>query len=149
MKHTTDQSKSNIILMNEDSPGILRDERCKIKEDDSSSPNMEEDGSASDNDNDNDNETLCPLFMDRLPSNFAKNPALAAIASLLEEEEEAPKKADKEKTIVSKMTPLAGGGKARRTHRRKSASPYPKPNNTKKAKAAVGEAQLFLKLWKL
>jgi len=94
-------------------------------------------------------ESRCPLFMDGLPKDFASNPALAAIANLLEEE---PK--DEEKSKKSKCQTVSlesGGGKAcnrnrslsRSIHRKK---PYDIP---KKPKATLGEAQLFLKMWKM
>ena len=86
-----------------------------------------------------------PLFMDGLPSDFASNPQLQAIASLMEggdykEESEADIKA----------MPKEGGGKLRRQHRKhsKKSNPYVKPEK-KKNQTSLGEAQLFLNMWKL
>lgn len=86
-----------------------------------------------------------PLFMDGLPSDFACNPQLAAIASLMEggdfkEESEAD----------IKSMPKEGGGKVRRQHRKhsKKSNPYVKPEK-KKNQTSLGEAQLFLNMWKL
>ena len=48
--------------------------------------------------------------------------------------------------------PKLGGGKLRSVQnrtRRAAASPYPKQNKPPKKEASMGEAQLFLKLWKL
>ena len=129
----------------------------------------------------------CPLFMSGLPSDFASNPSLAAIASLLGDEEY-----DSDVDVISKVRkglrqggqdnhtasgggkgaaaaaaakPRAGGGKvggagaARRNNKsgskKKSGShhrPYPTSDKKKgetKQKATVGEAQLFLNMWKL
>lgn len=100
--------------------------------------------------------TTCPLFMDGLPSNFAENKSLAAIASLLNEEDDEDdakqKNADKEDGLMSKVELKSGGGKVQRKIRRKGSSPYNKDKkkgqNGKKA-ASVGEAQLFLNMWKI
>jgi hypothetical protein len=106
-----------------------------------------------------DNATTCPLFMDGLPSNFANNKSLAAIASLLNDEEDdydsKKQNFDKEdSTKLSKVELKSGGGKVQRKSRRKgSSSPYNKDkkkvNQDKKAGTSVGEAQLFLNLWKI
>jgi len=104
---------------------------------------------AKEEDEDEDEESRCPLFMEGLPKDFASNPALAAIANLLEEE---PKDEDKSKKSKCQTVSLeSGGGKmsnrnrslSRSIHRRK---PYDIP---KKPKATLGEAQLFLKMWKM
>ncbi|GAX21824.1 hypothetical protein FisN_30Hh024 [Fistulifera solaris] len=106
--------------------------------------------------NDDDDYTQCPLFMQSLPADFAAHPALAALASLIptEDDMEAPpvpyvviqREASEEEEEV---TIPRGGGKVRapkrRTHRR--SAPYPKPK--KPTTTTVGEAQLFLRLWKL
>ena len=137
--------------------------------------------------------STCPLFMSGLPSDFASNPSLAAIASLLGDEEydsdvdirkvrkRGLRAEDGESKTVSgggaaaagKATAAAtanlrvGGGKiggagaARRNNnksgsRKKSGAhhrPYPTTEGKKegegKQKASVGEAQLFLNMWKL
>lgn len=131
----------------------------------------------------------CPLFMSGLPSDFASNPSLAAIASLIGDEQydsdvdvskvrkglrqggqdnnPASGGVGGNKTAAAAMAakPRAGGGKvggagaARRNNksgsRKKSGShhrPYPTSDRKKdetKQKATVGEAQLFLNMWKL
>ena len=132
----------------------------------------------------------CPLFMSGLPSDFASNPSLAAIASLLGDEEydsdvdvskvrKGLRRGDRDnKTAASDggegaasaatvaAKPRAGGGKvggagASRRNRNNSGSrkksgahhrPYPTSDKKKsetKQKATVGEAQLFLNMWKL
>jgi hypothetical protein len=51
-----------------------------------------EEGDNNDDDNDNDNDSdetnICPLFMNGLPRNFASNPQLAAIASLMNDDDD-------------------------------------------------------------
>ena len=138
--------------------------------------------------------STCPLFMSGLPSDFASNPSLAAIASLLGDEEydsdvdirskvrrKGLRAEDDESETVSgggaaaaagkvaaaTARPRVGGGKvggagaARRNNnksgsRKKSGAhhrPYPTTEGKKegegKQKASVGEAQLFLNMWKL
>lgn len=102
-------------------------------------------------------DATCPLFMDGLPTNFAENKSLAAIASLLNDEEDdysdtKKQTAEKEDSIMSKVELKSGGGKVKRKSKRKGSSPYNKDKkkvqNDKKA-ASVGEAQLFLNLWKI
>ena len=97
----------------------------------------------------------CPLFMDGLPSDFAANTGLAAIASLLEEEDGDDSKGgdipQKKESYQSKVACKQGGGKAtKKTGARKHHSPYSKqsPKGEKK-KATMGEAQLFLNMWKI
>jgi len=102
-------------------------------------------------------EATCPLFMDGLPSNFADNKSLAAIASLLNDDDDEDfsntnkQKEDKEDSIMSKVELKSGGGKVQRKNRRKGSSPYNKDKKKKQDKkaASVGEAQLFLNLWKI
>jgi hypothetical protein len=96
---------------------------------------------------------LCPLFMEGLPRDFASNPQLAAIASLLEEtDDQSDKEVDRRANKnfqVPKTVPVitrAGGGKVQRMKRRTQTSPYPKQT---KRKASLGEAQLFLNMWKI
>ncbi|KAL7446614.1 hypothetical protein ACHAXM_011636 [Skeletonema potamos] len=104
-----------------------------------------------------DNASTCPLFMEGLPSNFAKNKGLSALASLLNDEEDDYKKQniDKEDSnSMSKVELKSGGGKVQRKNRRKvCSSPYNKEkkkvNLDKKVGTSVGEAQLFLNLWKI
>jgi hypothetical protein len=95
----------------------------------------------------------CPLFMDGLPSNFEKNSALAAIASFLDDDSvETEKNRAKEERV--KVVPAAGGGKIRRSsrpHSQSNRSPYKKPIKKYKDQraATLGEAQLFLNMWKI
>ena len=129
----------------------------------------------------------CPLFMSGLPSDFASNPSLAAIASLLGDEEydsdvdvskvrKGLRQGGQDNNTASvggkavaaaaaAAKPRAGGGKvggagAARRHnksvsKKKTSShhrPYPTSDKKKgetKQKATVGEAQLFLNMWKL
>jgi hypothetical protein len=98
----------------------------------------------------------CPLFMDGLPSDFRTNPQLAALASLLDDEDEDDGDAENGKTPLvslrsSTRRPHAGGGKARSEHRgaRMMSSPYQLPDKPKPKKATIGEAHLFMKMWKL
>ena len=123
----------------------------------------------------------CPLFMDGLQSNFAQNSALAALASLLDEEDDENNNdddadidistdADLKKSFEQSSTSLSspartthvsksGGGKASKvTPRRNNYNPYSKGNKEKgrneneekkKKGATLGEAQLFLNMWKL
>ena len=117
--------------------------------------------------------STCPLFMSGLPSDFASNPSLAAIASLLGDEEydsDVDIRKVRRKGLRAKdgdAKPRVGGGKvggagaARRNNnksgsRKKSGAhhrPYPRTEGKKegggKQKASVGEAQLFLNMWKL
>ena len=140
--------------------------------------------------------STCPLFMSGLPSDFASNPSLAAIASLLGDEEydsdvdirkvrrkglraddggsktvsgggaAAAAAAAAGKVAAATARPRVGGGKvggagAARRNNNKSGSrksgahhrPYPTTEGKKegegKQKASVGEAQLFLNMWKL
>lgn len=120
--------------------------------------------------------TACPLFMVSLPSDFDINPALAALASLLENDTDEPPPSYhhrgrwEEDLVVSSvndpsrhlMTLPTGGGRVPRTKsRRKLRSwghPYRKPaslssqekaTTTATKSTTVGEMQLFMKLWKL
>lgn len=157
-----------------------------------------------DDDNDGDensnNEITCPLFMDGLPSNFTMNPALSAIASLLEEDDEEggdnsgdsdgvdeeaaaaaaaaahpgmvavpsnprdlnsveEKKNNnflvEKQTVVNKIN-NGGGGKLRKEKSRSSRRNKPycttmnNPNRIRRPKkTGVGEAQLFIQMWKI
>jgi len=48
---------------------------------------VKEDEDNNNSGDDDDDDDICPLFMDGLPKNFASNPQLAAIASLLNDED--------------------------------------------------------------
>lgn len=109
----------------------------------------------------------CPLFMDGLQSNFAQNTALAALASLLDDDDaDRYKETDNRKAATpSKATThvnKSGGGKASKIMERRgnNFSPYSKgkedglrkedgDKKEKKKGATLGEAQLFLNMWKL
>ena len=101
----------------------------------------------------NNNDTFCPLFMDGLPQNFADNPQLAAIASLLEESDDDENIRKPSAIQRGVPVPNAGGGKARSRTSRSSRShkPYSVPKKKEKTKqqASLGEAQLFLNMWKI
>jgi hypothetical protein len=102
----------------------------------------------------------CPLFLDGLPKNFSQNAALAALASLLDEET-----TDKSKHDVKSVSSLSisasqfenvavGGGKVRRKKngrriRQINNNPYPRPIKKASKPVSVAETSLFLKLWKL
>lgn len=87
----------------------------------------------------------CPLFATGLPSNFSSNATLAAIASLLEDDNE---KVDNNTKRVSQTVPNAGGGKATRIKARNHQNnPYIKPEK-KKSSNTVKEIELFMKMWK-
>eukprot|EP00558_Chaetoceros_sp_UNC1202_P010229 CAMPEP_0197247900 /NCGR_PEP_ID=MMETSP1429-20130617/32555_1 /TAXON_ID=49237 /ORGANISM="Chaetoceros sp., Strain UNC1202" /LENGTH=129 /DNA_ID=CAMNT_0042708947 /DNA_START=86 /DNA_END=472 /DNA_ORIENTATION=- len=104
---------------------------------------------ATDDDNETESDSnLCPLFMDGLPSDFSTNPDLAAIASLIGDDDEDDKHREPRKSIYGKSTLQKGGGKVvsrkeRSKHRNK---PYATPKKKEK-QASLGEAQLFLKMW--
>ena len=97
---------------------------------------------------DEDADEKCPLFMDGLPNDFSSNPQLAALASLINDDDEG---SDISNRAVAVTNQQGGGGKvARKSQRRaqRQDAPYLKP--TKKVPAAsLGEAQLFLKMWSL
>jgi hypothetical protein len=93
-------------------------------------------------------ETTCPLFMEGLPSDFATNPSLAALASLLEEDDDTTKPVSSSKVAMIQQ-PSAGGGKvrARKSRMGRKSDPYPK--SVQQKKTSMGEAELFLKMWKI
>ncbi len=97
----------------------------------------------------------CPLFMDGLPSNFAANAGLAAIASLLDDgDDEGEKECKKKEAQLTTTSCQAGGGKARKaSSKRNKHSPYSKNKDKDdregKKRASMGEAQLFLNMWKI
>uniref|UniRef100_A0A6V2EVE1 Uncharacterized protein n=1 Tax=Ditylum brightwellii TaxID=49249 RepID=A0A6V2EVE1_9STRA len=89
----------------------------------------------------------CPLFMEGLPKDFSTNPALAALASLLDEDE-----SSKENSLSSSPSrPSAGGGKLKAKSRGRTRSrqqPYQK-KPPRESRGSMGEAQLFLSMWKI
>jgi hypothetical protein len=96
-------------------------------------------------------EAFCPLFMEGLPQDFSTNPTLAAIASLLQDDD----KEDDRDTAQEKKAEIAarpGGGKLSRAKgrsNRQKNSPYASAKTKAKKPTSLGEAQLFLKMWKL
>ena len=100
-------------------------------------------------DNNDDGVDFCPLFMDALPPNFADNPALSAIASLLKDDEsQTREKISKKNNAHIRL--IRGGGKICKRknlqHSRRS-KPYEKATNSKAT--SIAEAQLYLKMWKI
>lgn len=95
-------------------------------------------------------ESWCPLFMNGLPSDFSTNPSLAALTSLIDGDDDDSKKipvaASESRTLLAE--PKAGGGKVPKRATRRTAKPYPARKRTEKS-SSLGEAQLFLKMWKL
>lgn len=108
----------------------------------------------------------CPLFMTGLPTDFVNNKGLAAIASLLGEEiiveedeedklEKSSKgfKASKDKATTQSYRGVVGGGKMKRSRNMRKVSPYAiemKKDKVQDAnRASIGEAQLFLSMWKI
>ena len=114
------------------------------------SSSMEEDQSVTDS---KDDEDVCPLFMEGLPRDFSQNPQLAALASLLDEEDNEDTKKLKSTKDVH-VTPQKGSGKvkSKNSRNRRRTAPYPQQQSgkqSKESKASMGEAQLFMKMWKL
>jgi len=103
----------------------------------------------------------CPLFMDGLGgTNFEKNTGLAALASLLNDdvEEEVVEGSEKsssnnKKKAQSQPKLKSGGGKVKKpTGKRNNHTPYSKEktkDDKKKKSASLGEAQLFMNMWKI
>ena len=91
-----------------------------------------------------------PLFMESLPPDFATNPVLAALGSLLENDKDDDKD-DQPQQFHLPERPKAGGGKVRHEKRRSSrrTAPYHGTKQQAASEASVGEAQLFLGMWKL
>mmetsp|Transcript_55855 Transcript_55855/g.167402 ORF Transcript_55855/g.167402 Transcript_55855/m.167402 type:complete len:170 (-) Transcript_55855:581-1090(-) len=104
----------------------------------------------------------CPLFMTSLPRDFESHSGLAAIASLLEEEDDnaSTKKdtAKREEELRLIAAPVFGGGKCARDKKskilRSRYRPYVGADNGKRGRTqgrqtTMGEAQLFLQMWKI
>jgi hypothetical protein len=96
----------------------------------------------------------CPLFMDGLPSDFAQNSALAAIASLIDDDVSVEDFKDTKKGLQSSRVDFkSGGGKVNKTGKRNNHSPYSKgkgkSKNGEKKSTTPGEVQLFLNMWKI
>ena len=96
----------------------------------------------------------CALFMDGLPSDFSTNPQLAALASLLESEDDKEDNGQKQLVVLRRplRQPQAGGGKARSARhclrKQTNFSPYRLPVKRESKHPTIGETELFLKMWK-
>uniref|UniRef100_A0A7S4ALU3 Uncharacterized protein n=1 Tax=Pseudo-nitzschia australis TaxID=44445 RepID=A0A7S4ALU3_9STRA len=125
------------------------------------------DDDKNDNNSDSDDSTTCPLFMDGLPKKFATNPQLAAIASLLNDEDDyvvndnanvdATKSCEKRPDHQHGITARARDGishcrstRIQNRRRQQRATPYPRQKNqtNKEKNASVGEITLFMNMWK-
>lgn len=102
------------------------------------------------------NSSDCPLFMDGLPSDFAENSALAAIASLINDDDDFKDDNKKSSSRFHLLTGelKSGGGKIKSTGSKRNTrhSPYSKETGTTikgEKNATLGEAQLFLGMWKI
>jgi hypothetical protein len=95
-------------------------------------------------------ESTCPLFMDGLPRDFSSNPTLAALASLMNDDEQHDEKPRIKHQVDAPMTKKGGGkiDRKARQRRKRQDNPYTKPA-TKTASASVAEAHLFLKMWNI
>ena len=101
----------------------------------------------------------CPLFMEGLPTDFSSNAQLAALASLLDEEEHGDEtkgkngSSDASQSNEERGLPPTrrGGGKLKRIKGREKRhnAPYAAPKKNTEKSSSLGEAQLFMKMWKL
>lgn len=92
---------------------------------------------------DDGDEPFDPLFMEGLPSDFSSNSKLAAIASFLNSDSDN----ESEKPLSA-----SGGGKVKKRMNKKYTnknSPYTKIEKKSSKSASIGEAQLFLSMWKM
>ena len=96
-------------------------------------------------------ELECPLFMDGLPDDFEGNPSLAALASLLVDDDNSKKEQPDTATAKGAVKLcMSGGGKvSRKKGISKRSIPYSKYKGSKKTSTSIAETQLFLKMWKL
>mmetsp|Transcript_26930 Transcript_26930/g.53796 ORF Transcript_26930/g.53796 Transcript_26930/m.53796 type:complete len:163 (-) Transcript_26930:142-630(-) len=109
-------------------------------------------------------EETCPLFMTSgLPPNFSTNPALCALASLIGDDEGETEEEGRGSNSGSSVDEkrIDGGGKytgKNRSRRRRAGrmrdvhSPYSKGTGIcgkKLGSTTVGEAQLFMGMWKI
>lgn len=103
---------------------------------------------------------FCPLFSDGLPVNFQAQSALLALASLAEgndEDADAHLKRNNGKRKVAKAS--AGGRKGKkmspyRSHqagqmRRQAKEQRHQKKKTEEKSATLGEAQMFMSMWKI
>mmetsp|Transcript_44875 Transcript_44875/g.54337 ORF Transcript_44875/g.54337 Transcript_44875/m.54337 type:complete len:155 (+) Transcript_44875:334-798(+) len=129
----------------------------------SSSPMKDNVNDGGDHDGKEEEEEWCPLFSTNLPKDFSSNQKMAAVASLLEEEEE---RVDCDKGNASVAGRVGGGKMTTRMTRRRRArdEPYSSSSVSRRRQrqeadedemmvgrdsSSVGEAQLFLNLWKI
>ena len=110
-------------------------------------------------------DSIDPIFMDRLPGDFATNPTLLAIASLIanddvreqEQEGSTSDRGQPKQDVTTNLSLSRGGGKVRIHHRQgnERVKPYDlnqierSQSSKTSASTTVPEAQLFLSLWKL
>eukprot|EP00743_Colponemidia_sp_Colp-15_P004007 GILK01004320.1.p1 GENE.GILK01004320.1~~GILK01004320.1.p1 ORF type:complete len:130 (+),score=14.14 GILK01004320.1:32-391(+) len=104
-----------------------------------------------------------PLFLSALPSNFESNDCLSALAAIIDEEisssasgSEASPKAEpveKHKGISTEVWPQRSGPMRTSSYKRKKLRFHPytifKDEAAKKTQDTLGEAQLYLNLWKI
>lgn len=97
-----------------------------------------------------DEEPFDPLFMDGLPSDFSSNSKLAAIASFLYSDSDS-ESVNSKRVISEKPLSASGGGKVKRSNKKytNKSSPYAKIEKKTSKSASMGEAQLFLSMWKM
>ena len=146
----------------------------EIDQCDTGSKNDDDTGEASTNDDHKD--ISCPLFMDGLPLDFSTNPALAAIASLMNDNDNdgtpvvaSTKKPSTNQAIIkrnerTKYKPyIKSNRKTKATPEKciddaatsnmqvcdKGATNYSRNTREKTSMTTIGEASLFLKMWKL
>lgn len=124
---------------------------------------------ASEDENDavstNSNSADCPLFMEGLPRDFSSNPALAALASLIDEEsiakqkiankalstqkkeDKTPKKRRHDVKNFKSKSNLTGSKE--RSASTSTSEDQVLPPTGQYSSPSIGEASLFLKMWKL
>ncbi|GFH59151.1 hypothetical protein CTEN210_15627 [Chaetoceros tenuissimus] len=97
-----------------------------------------------------DDEPFDPLFMDGLPADFSSNSKLAAIASFLNSDSD-NESVNSNRVMNEKPLSASGGGKIKRRNKKytNKNSPYAKIEKKTSNSASIGEAQLFLSMWKM
>jgi hypothetical protein len=108
--------------------------------------------------------TDCPLFMEGLPRDFSTNPALAALASLIDEGISSSDNSSKslcsqkkeDKTLKKRrhsIKNLISKGKLKSSKETCASTTSTEdqvlPPSGPKSSTSIGEASLFLKMWKL
>ena len=104
-------------------------------------------------------DVTCPLFMTGLPKNFDQNPALAAIASLLDDTSGGAQQQDEEEP--DNTCPLREAASVAASNRKQDDAKAPPAKASRRVKckiksakpdtkpASVGELQVFVNLWKM